>query len=105
MYAETFPPAVVNPPPTYKSLPDTSSAAAGPLRPEPRADHPVAGFHLAILVAPSQGKLIPAYKLLPDRASVLPTVKFIHDPSTVQLLPLNLEIRPAVDHISGFVTT
>src|SRR5216117_435538 len=50
MYADTFLPAVLNPPPAYRTLPDTASANTGPFIPEPSADQPLP-FHLAIPLA------------------------------------------------------
>src|SRR5262249_60711915 len=46
MYADTFPPAVVNKPPAYKSVPDTASAFTSLFSPEPSADQ-LLPFHLA----------------------------------------------------------
>ena len=47
MYADTFPPAGVNAPPAYRSLPDTASAYTSLLIPDPSADQ-LLPFHLAI---------------------------------------------------------
>src|SRR6266704_268097 len=97
MYADTFPPAVVNPPPAYRSLPDTASAYTKllpPRTPEPSADQ-LLPFHLAMELAalpPAVVKSPPAYTVLPDTASaytegpkVPPAV--VNAPPAYRLLP------------------
>src|SRR6266511_2362917 len=91
-----LPPAVVNPPPAYTLLPETTSANTPGLKPlasipEPSADQLVPS-HLAIPLAalpPAIVKLPPAYTSLPDTASA-DTWAFIPEPSADQLLPSHL---------------
>src|SRR5262249_35343191 len=93
-----MPPAVVNWPPAYRSLPDTASADTKsrqprqPLpNPEPNADQ-LLPFHLAIWFAgmpPAHVNQPPAYRSLPDTASA-DTVSFIPEPSGDQLIPVKL---------------
>src|SRR6266487_4122423 len=76
MLAAGMPPPVpentfVNPPPTYRSLPDAASTCTGPSIPEPSADQ-LLPSHLAMKLAavpPAFVKPPPAYTLLPDTAS------------------------------------
>src|SRR5438094_1003138 len=97
MYADTFPPAILNPPPAYRSLPDTASAYTlaepklPPPIPEPSADQ-LLPSHLAMELAtlpPAVVKLPPAYTLLPDTASADTTLS-IPEPNAVQLFPSHL---------------
>src|SRR6266511_3477658 len=104
MYADTVPPAVVKPPPAYRSLPDTTSAdteakGLGPPIPEPSADQ-LLPFHLAMFVAtlpPAVVKAPPAYRSLPDTASAYTKGLGppIPEPSAVQLLPFHLAMLAA----------
>ena len=62
MLAAGLPPAVVKPPPAYRSPPDTASAATLLPIPEPKADQ-LLPFHLAMFVAampPAVSKKPPA---------------------------------------------
>src|SRR5437870_9699630 len=77
MYGENFPPAVVNWPPAYRSLPDTTKAPTmgrkpeGSPMPEPSAVQ-LLPSHLAMELAalpPAVLNLPPAYRSLPDTAS------------------------------------
>src|SRR5260370_41482647 len=66
MYREPLPPAVVNAPPAYRSLPDTASARTVWFSPEPSRDQ-LLPFHLAMLLAelpPAVVKRPPAYTSL-----------------------------------------
>src|SRR5205814_238067 len=97
MYGDTFPPAVVNCPPAYRSLPDTARADTSLSIPDPSAVQ-LLPFHLAMKLAalPSAVvKLPPAYTSLPDNASAFseggsslppPTP----EPRADQLLPSHL---------------
>src|SRR5258706_14992535 len=94
--AETFPPAIVNWPPAYRSLPDTASAhTQGPYKPPPTPEPSavqVLPFHLAMLVAalpPAVVNSPPAYTSLPETASAY-TVPFTSEPRLVQVLPFHL---------------
>src|SRR5215472_16021948 len=84
--------AFVNPPPTYRSLPNAASAFTWPLViPSPKADQRLP-FHWAMLLAttpPAVMKDPPADTLLPDTASAY-TKPFTPDPSADQLLPFHL---------------
>src|SRR6185436_14391002 len=93
------PPAVVKLPPAYRSLPDTASAATlvkkFPL-PTPESNAlQLVPFHLAMYLAgtpPAVVKLPPAYRSLPNTASVN-TGSFIPEPSALQLSAFHLAIR------------
>src|SRR5437870_4724280 len=97
MYADTFPPAVVNPPPAYRSLADTASARTSRFIPEPSAVQ-LLPSHLAMLLAALSLAVVkapPAYTSLPDNASAATTAPLgrspaIPEPSAVQLLPFHL---------------
>src|SRR5207249_4921789 len=103
MLVAALPPAVVNPPPAYTSLPDTASAdTKGPLRPplipEPSADQ-LLPSHLAMSFAalpPAERKSPPAYTSLPDTASA-DTEKLATnpEPNADQLLPFHLAMLTA----------
>src|SRR5262245_10259618 len=65
------PPAEVNQPPAYRSLPDTARANTLLFIPDPKAVQ-LLTFHLATLVAampPAVVKTPPTYKFVPDPAS------------------------------------
>src|SRR5260370_32198937 len=103
MFEAALPPASVNPPPAYRSLPDTASANTVPPSPEPSADQ-LLPFHLAIRLAALQPAFVkspPAYTSLPDTASAdtLPMSPplIIPEPSPHQLLPshLSMSLPPA----------
>src|SRR5260370_31747836 len=71
MELAALPPAVVNWPPAYRSLPDTASAHTASFIPKPSADQ-VLPFHWAMFVSalpPAVVKSPPAYTSLPDTAS------------------------------------
>src|SRR5437667_6217154 len=103
MYADTLPPAVVNPPPAYRSLLDAASAytfggenSSPPPIPDPSAPQ-LLPSHLAIRLAalpPAVVKLPPAYRSLPDTASAY-TLLFIPKPTALQLLPFLLAMSLA----------
>src|SRR5437667_8890586 len=97
MLLAALPPAVVNWPPAYRSLPDTASAPttrASPFipMPEPRLDQ-LLPFHLAMLLAalpPAVVNWPPAYTWLADTASAFTPMGEpppISDPRANQLLP------------------
>src|SRR5438477_7903544 len=106
MYADTFPPAIVNSPPAYRSLPDTVSADTyadtlkkprGTSIPEPR-DVQLLPFHLAMPLAslpPAVVNAPPAYRSPPDTASADTEVS-IPVPSGDQLLPSHLAMPLAI---------
>src|SRR5947199_4852854 len=99
MYCDTLPPAVVNPPPAYKSLPTTASADTLLFTPEPRGDQ-LRPSHLAMLV-PWLTYAPPTYRSLPDTASAYtPPPEHAKspgppEPSDHQLLPSHLATLPA----------
>jgi len=70
-FVAAVPPAEVNQPPAYRSLPDTARANTSLFSPEPKADQ-LLPSHFAMLVAavpPAVVKKPPTYKLVPDTAS------------------------------------
>ena len=95
MFLAGLPPAVVNLPPAYKSLPDTVIAyTAGeepPLIPEPNGVQ-LLPFHFAMQLAglpPAVVNMPPAYRSLPDAANAN-TLLFIPASSADQVLPFHL---------------
>src|SRR5436305_11362307 len=84
MYADTFPPAVVNQPPAYRSLPDTASALTLIL--EPNADQ-LLPFHLAMLAA-AMSNAPPAYRSMPDTTNAITAPS--PEPSADQVVPFHL---------------
>src|SRR5206468_3441984 len=108
MKLAVLPPALLNRPPAYTSLPDTASAYTmggywppwPPQHiPEPSADQ-LLPFHLAMIFAPLSPAVVntpPAYTSPPDTASAyteraLRSSSPIPEPSADQLLPFHLTI-------------
>src|SRR5437867_832497 len=94
----------MNPPPAYRSLPDTASAATAASFTPPSPLH-LPPVHLAMLLAatpPAVVKPPPAYRSLPDTASadtaagLNPSPPPIPEPSALQLLPFHLAMLLAM---------
>src|SRR5437016_5796822 len=95
MLVAALPPAVVNAPPAYTSLPDTASASTVQFIPEPSADQ-LLPSHLAMLLAalpPAVVNPSPAlYTSLPSTANAYAweSEPAIPEPRADQLLPVHL---------------